>query len=216
MVETLLKMNRQTGKFQTFYSEDLHKWYTPRLNIRYILITLAVLAITAVCSYLGVNLETGYISPEYLPVVVVGGAVGLCLMVAPLLEEVLYRKVPVEQKQLLDSFVNPYYVFILPISRGGVTYYYMEDSDNAYLLGTKTLCTTCFDKTKAIGGKSYLVVNGRFEPIDFDFSLKTAGDIAEIVRKYSSHNDFRFSNAYTDSIFKTNRLYKAMMTEICS
>lgn len=216
MVETLLKMNRQTGKFQAYYNKDLHKWYTTRLNICYILITLATLAITAVCSYLGVRMGTGYIDPEYLPVVVIGCAVGICLTVAPLLEEVLFKKVPVEQKRLLDSFVNPYFVFTLPISGGSVTYYYMEDQDNAYLLGTRTMCTTCFDKTKAIGGKSYMVVNGCFEPIDFDFGLKTAGDIAEIVRKYSSHDDFRFSNAYIDSVFKTNRLYKAMMTEICS
>lgn len=216
MVETLLRMNRQTGEFRACYSEDLHLWYTTRLNVRYILFVLTIIVFTVICGYLGMNWDTGYIDLDYMAGIVVGLSASIILTIMPLLEPLLYKKVPIEQKQLLNSFVNPYFVFILPISGGGVTYYYMEDADNAYLLGTKTLVTTCLDKSKVFGGKSHMAVNGNTEPIDFDFCSKSASDIAEVIRKYSSDNAFRFSNVFIDSVYKTNRLYKAMMTEICS
>lgn len=213
MDDTLLKMNRQTGEFQVYYSKSsTWRWYTYVTNVRAIAIVSALSVVIMLLGYQAA--VTPGIDGARLTLAC-SAMTGLYLsyIAIALIEGVYRKKVPVEPKQLLDSFVNPYFVMPLPIEgKRGRTYFYIEDKDNAYVLATRTPDYTAFAGHKMLEGKRYLVVDGNIKMIDFEFCSKTASEIAEIiVDKHSV-----FLNNSIESVRKRNQLYKAMMTEICS
>lgn len=209
MGNTLLKMNRQTGEFQTYYSRHPTSWYMFVINIKLILFVLAMFSLFIIYGLLiGLNFFT---EPQHVLVLTGGSTLFFCFTCVAIVEGEFYKKVPVELKQLLDSTVNPYFVMYLPIrGRRGQTYFYIEDKDNAYVLDT--LDCAFFNWIGMSVGERYLVVDGCSKLVDYDFCSKSPSDIAEIiVTKYPL-----FMNNSIESLRKRNKLYKVMMTEICS
>lgn len=207
MRDKLLKMNRQTGEFQAYYSKSSTSWYKNALNTWVILVALAAtisLLIWYILWYLS------YTGPEHILGIMLGITFLTLFVVTAVLEDAFYKEVPVEPKQLLDSSVNPYFVMYLPIrGRRGETYFYIEDKDNAYVLDA---AGDFFNWLVMSTGKRYLVVDGSIKMIDFEFCSKTASEIEEIIAdKYAV-----FVSNSIKSVRKRNKLYKAMMTEICS
>lgn len=207
MTDTLLKMNRQTGEFRVYYSKSSTRWHTLVFNTKVIWAE----AFLAACVLIGWYLAETQFRPAGMLLVIVGLSLLIVFLGIAYMEGAYYKKVPVEPKDLLDSCVNPYFVMHLPIrGRRGITYFYIEDKDNAYVLDGLD-CD--FFKWSAWGeGKSYLVVDGHTRMIDYEFCSKTPSEIAEIV--VDKHPVFM--NNSIESVRKRNKLYKAMMTEICS
>nr|DAF17741.1 MAG TPA: hypothetical protein [Caudoviricetes sp.] len=207
MTDTLLKMNRQTGEFRAYYSKSSTRWHTYVLNTG----VIGAGVIMAACVLIGWYFTKTQFAPEAMLLLIIGLSLLIVFVGVVFMEGASYKKVPVEPKALLDSCVNPYFVMHLPIrGRRGITYFYIEDKDNAYLLDGLD-CD--FFKWSAWGeGKSYLVVDGHTRMIDYEFCSKTPSEIAEII--VDKHP--LFMNDSIESVRKRNKLYKAMMTEICS
>ena len=202
-------MNRQTGEFQVYYSKSSGlRWHTIALNKIRVLIALITATVLTVWSLLCVFYNLG---PEHILVVVVGSTLFIAFFTIALFEGEFYKKVPVEPKSLLDSSVNPYFVMYIPMrGRRGETYFYIEDKDNAYVLDV--LDCDFFKWRLMSTGKRYLVANDSIKMIDYEFCSKTSSEIAEII--VDKHPVFM--NNSINSVGKRNKLYKAMMTEICS
>lgn len=209
MADTLLKMNRQTGEFQAYYSNRSTSWYTCETNVRFIVIAF-VLAVVVMLGYYLSAVTSGIDGTRLALASAVATGLYLSSIAISLIEGVYTKRVSIEPKSLLDSSVNPYFVMYLPIrGRRGETYFYIEDKDNAYVLDATD---NFFNWLVMSTGKGYLVVDGNIKMIDFEFCSKTASEIAEIiVDKHSV-----FLNNSIESVRKRNKLYKAMMTEICS
>lgn len=207
MTDTLLKMNRQTGEFRAYYSKSSTRWHTYVLNTELILIASVLTLVIMLVGYWSIVLP----EPRLTLALSAGIGIWISFFAISLMEGAYHKKVPVEPKALLDSSVNPYFVMHLSIrGRRGITYFYIEDKDDAYVLDG--LDCDFFYWSAWGEGKSYLVVDGDTRVIDYEFCSKTPSEIAEII--VNKHPVFM--NNSIESVRKRNKLYKAMMTEICS
>lgn len=213
MDDTLLKMNRQTGEFQAYYSKSsTWRWHTYLTNVRAIVIVSVLSVVIMLLGYLAA-VTPGFDGARFTLACAAATGLYLSYIAISLIEGVYRKEVPVEPKHLLDSSVNPYFVMPLPIEKKrSRTCFYIEDKDNAYVLATRTPDYTPFAGHEMQEGKRYLVVDGNIKMIDFEFCSKTSSEIAEII--VDKHPVFM--NNSIESVRKRNKLYKAMMTEICS